>query len=59
MVTLKDKRRKIERKYSKLIDKLIEEYKDKTMGELWAKFEELKIQMKNDFDKAGIILEDN
>lgn len=59
MVTLKDKRRKIERKYSKLIDKLIEEYKDKTMGELWAKFEELKIQMKNDFDKAGVILEDN
>lgn len=58
MATVKDKRRKIERKYSKLIGKLIEEYKDKTMGELWAKFEELKIQMKNDFDKAGIILED-
>lgn len=59
MARVTDKRRKIERKYSKLIDKLIEEYKDKTMGELWAKFEELKIQMKNDFDKAGVILEDN
>lgn len=54
-----DKRRKIEKKYSTLISKLLEDYKDKTMGELWAKFEELKIQMKNDFDKAGIILEDN
>ena len=59
MATIKDKRKKIERKYSKQINKLLEEYKDKTMGELWARFEELKIQMKQDFDKAGIILEDN
>lgn len=55
----KAKRRRIERKYEKKIGQLIEEYKDKTMGELWTRFDELKIQMKQEFDKAGINLEDN
>lgn len=55
----KAKRRRIERKYEKKIGELIEEYKDKTMGELWVRFDELKIQMKQEFDKAGISLEDN
>lgn len=59
MDRLKAKRRRIERKYENKIGQLIEEYKDKTMGELWAKFDELKIQMKQEFDKAGINLEDN
>ncbi len=59
MDRLKAKRRRIERKYEKRIGELIEEYKDKTMGELWPKFDELKLQMKKEFDKAGINLEDN
>ncbi len=59
MDRLKAKRRRIERKYENKIGQLIEDYKDKTMGELWAKFDELKIQMKQEFDKAGINLEDN
>ena len=59
MDKVKTKRRKIERKYEKRIGQLIEEYKDKTMGELWTKFDELKLQMKREFDKAGINLEDN
>lgn len=59
MDRLKIKRRKIEKKYEKIIGEIIEEYKDRTMGELWSKFEELKQQMKQEFDKAGINLEDN
>ena len=59
MDMVKAKRRRIEKKYEKKIGQLIEEYKDKTMGELWAKFDELKLQMKQEFDKAGINLEDN
>ncbi len=59
MDKVKAKRRRIERKYENKIGQIIEDYKDKTMGELWAKFDELKIQMKQEFDKAGINLEDN
>lgn len=59
MDRLKIKRRKIEKKYEKIIGEIIEEYKDRTIGELWSKFEELKQQMKQEFDKAGINLEDN
>ena len=59
MDRVKAKRRRIERKYEKKIGQLIEEYKDKTMGELWSKFDELKLQMKHEFDKAGINLENN
>lgn len=57
MDKLKIKQRRIERKYEKLIGDLVEEYKDRSMGELWAKFEEVKLQMKQEFDKAGIKLE--
>ena len=59
MDKVKAKRRRIERKYENKIGQIIEDYKDKTIGELWAKFDELKIQMKQEFDKAGINLEDN
>lgn len=57
MDKLKIKQRRIERKYEKLIGNLVEEYKDRSMGELWEKFEEVKLQMKQEFDKAGIKLE--
>lgn len=59
MDRVKAKRRRIERKYEKKIGELIEQYKDKPMGELWSKFDELKLQMKQEFDKAGINLENN
>ena len=59
MDRVKAKRRRIERKYEKKIGELIEQYKDKTMGELWSKFDELKLQMKQEFDKAGINLENS
>ena len=40
MDRVKAKRRRIERKYEKKIGELIEQYKDKPMGELWSKFDE-------------------
>ena len=51
------RRRHIEKKYEKLIGKLLKEMKDKTMGELWSEMDKLKAQMADEFERAGIELE--
>lgn len=53
----KIKRKRIEKKYSKLIDETIQRMQDVTMGELWVELDKLKEQMRLDFIKAGIPLE--
>lgn len=55
---LKVKRNRIEKKYLKLIDETIKRMGNNTMQELFAEFDKLKIQMKEDFDKAGIVLDE-
>ncbi len=55
MVTsLKDRQRKIECKYKRLIGNTIDKMNDSTMSELWVELNKLKAQMAADFDKAGI-----
>ncbi len=54
--SLKDKQRKIERKYKKLIGQTIEKMQNNTMEELWVELNKLKSEMKEDFEKAGIRL---
>ena len=49
---------RIENKYTKLVEELIEMMKDASMGELWTELDKLKLQMKDEYIKAGIILED-
>lgn len=58
-ISLKDKKRKIERKYGHLISKTIERMKDKTMAELWMELDKLEEQMKQDFEKAGLLLSES
>lgn len=53
----KVKRQRIEKKYDKLISETIERMKDNTMQELWVELDKLKAQMKDDFIKAGILIE--
>lgn len=53
----KVKRQRIEKKYDKLISETIERMKDNTMQELWVELDKLKAQMKDDFLKAGILVE--
>ena len=53
----KVKRQRIEKKYDKLISETIERMKDNTMQELWVELNKLKLQMKDDFIKAGILIE--
>lgn len=53
----KIKRKRIEKKYSKLIDETIQSMQSATMGELWIELDKLKEQMRLDFIKAGIPLE--
>ena len=50
------RRRRIEKKYEKLIGKTIKAMKDKTMGELWAEFDKLKEQMAKEFEMCNIDL---
>lgn len=57
--SLKDKKRKIERKYSKLIGATIERMKDKTMQELWVELGKLEERMAVDLEKAGIKLSES
>ncbi len=57
--SLKDKLRKIERKYSKLIGKTIEKMKDNTMQELWVELGKLEEKMAIDLEKAGIKLSES
>jgi hypothetical protein len=52
------KQRRIERKYNNLIEQALMDYKDKTMGELWDYLDNLKLSMKEELIKVGIISED-
>ena len=52
------KQRRIERKYNNLIEQALIDYKDKTMGELWDYLDNLKLSMKEELIKVGIISED-
>ena len=54
--SLERRRLKIERRYSKLIDKALHNLKDATMEEFWKAMDSLKKQMENDFKKAGVKL---
>lgn len=51
--------RRIERKYEYLIGSLLDNYKDKTMGEFWGALDNLKSQMKEEMRIAGVLDEDN
>lgn len=53
----KIKRKRIEKKYSKLIDETIQRMGESRMCDLWAELDKLKEQMRLDFIKAGIPLE--
>lgn len=58
MANLKKVRQaRIEKKYSKLIDQIIERMKDCTISELWVELDKLKEQMRQEFIKAGLLLE--
>ena len=54
---IKIRKGRIEKKYTKLVEELIDKMKDASMGELWAELDKLKLQMKEDFEKAGVVLE--
>lgn len=43
---------RLEKKYSKIIEKVLKEYKDKdkTMGELWEALDKIKAEMKEEMD---------
>ena len=57
--SLKDKQRRIERKYKRLIGQTIDRMQDNTMEELCVELDKLKAQMASDFEKAGIKLSEN
>lgn len=46
----KVKQGRIEKKYEKIIAQVIEEYKNKSMEEFWAKLDEIKAQMGKELD---------
>lgn len=50
---VKESQYSIEQRYEKLIGLKIEQYKDKTMGELWTALDVLKRQMKEDLQRNG------
>lgn len=52
-ITRQKKLQQIERKYEKIIGKILKEYKDKTMEELWGKFDEIKKQMGKEIDEVN------
>lgn len=52
------KQRRIEKKYERLIAQAIEDYKDKTMEELFKYLDELKEEMKKELIRVGVISED-
>lgn len=54
---IKIRKGRIEKKYTKLVEELIDKMKDASMGELWLELDKLKLQMKEDFEKAGVVLE--
>ena len=51
------RKRRIEKKYDKLIAETIKRMKESTMGELWAELDKLKAQMREDYKKAGVLIE--
>ncbi len=55
--SIETKKRRVERKYSKLIDATITDMKDKSMGELWEELDKLKSQMKEDLERIGVVFE--
>lgn len=57
--SLKVKNKKIEERYKLLIGETIDRMKDNTMEELWVELKKIKMQMKEDFEKAGIFLSEN
>lgn len=52
-VRLVESQYSIEQRYEKLIGLKLEQYKDKTMGELWVVLDVLKRQMKEDLKRNG------
>lgn len=53
------KQRRIEKKYERIINQALEDFKDKPMGEFWEYCEQtIKPQMKQELIKAGVISED-
>jgi hypothetical protein len=52
------KQRRIERKYSKLIEQALMDFNDRTMQELFEYLDILKAQMQEELIKAGVISED-
>lgn len=51
--------RRIEKKYGYLIDKLLNEYADKTMGEFLPALDKLKTEMENEMRSCGVLDEGN
>ena len=45
---------RLEKKYSKLIDKCIKRNKDKTMQELWVELDKIKADMKAEMEEKGL-----
>lgn len=48
----KDRENKIIAKYDKLVAKTLEEYKDRTMGELWVELDRLKAEMAKELNAS-------
>lgn len=51
----KVKQNRIEKKYERLINGLIQSMQDNTMQELWVELDKLKAQMHEELKKAGLI----
>lgn len=51
----KVKQNRIEKKYERLINDLIQSMQENTMQELWVELDKLKAQMYEELIKAGII----
>lgn len=52
------KQRRIEKKYERIVNQALEEYKDKPFNEFWDYCDQLKEQMRLELIKAGVISED-
>lgn len=52
-IRLKESKYSIEKRYEKLIGLKIEQFKDRTMGELWVELDRLKRKMKEDYLRNG------
>lgn len=52
------KQRRIEKKYEKIVNQALEDYKDRSIGEFWEYCDKLKEQMKQELIRVGVISED-